>query len=100
MLIGITFDRQRDTVPSKNQKRIDANALGVQYFGSRFLDIHPWLVNYALDWLNITPTEQDSIDISNDMIPSSLLGDDVHFNENGKKAVAHCVEERLKLLGY
>ena len=43
------------------------------------LDIRRWLIDRALSDLGITPTTQDSADIANDIVPTSLRSDNIHL---------------------
>lgn len=71
-----------------------------QNFGTKFVNVRKYLMNYALEDESITPTEQDNLDIENGEIPSSLRSDSVHLNAKGYHCIAKLVYERGKLLGY
>ena len=73
-----------------------------QNFGTKFVNVRKYLMNYALEDEFITPTEQDRIDIENGEIPSSLraTNDPVHLNAKGYHCIARLTHERGKLLGY
>lgn len=73
-----------------------------QNFGTKFVNVRKYLMNYALEDESITPTEQDRIDIENGEIPSSLraTNDPVHLNAKGYHCIARLIYERGKLLGY
>nr|DAK96042.1 MAG TPA: sialate O-acetylesterase [Caudoviricetes sp.] len=73
-----------------------------QNFGTKFVNVRKYLMNYALEDESITPTEQDRIDIENGEIPSSLraTNDPVHLNAKGYHCIARLTHERGKLLGY
>lgn len=73
-----------------------------QNFGTKFVNVRKYLMNYALEDESITPTEQDRIDIENGEIPSSLraTNDPVHLNAKGYHCIARLIHERGKLLGY
>lgn len=73
-----------------------------QNFGTKFVNVRKYLMNYALEDEAITPTEQDRIDIENGEIPSSLraTNDPVHLNAKGYHCIARLIHERGKLLGY
>lgn len=72
-----------------------SNTAGENAFGGRFVNYKDWMINNGLQYLGITPTSKDTADIAAGEIPSSLMSDEVHFNDNGKRCIAHLVEERL-----
>lgn len=69
-------------------------------FRAKFLDLRAYMVEYGLQDAGLTPTEQDTTDISNGTIPSSLKkdGDHIHFNYYGYKIFGNLVYKRLKEL--
>ena len=75
------------------------NIMG-QTFGNHYVDVKDYLIKYGLDDNSITPTEQDTTDISNGVVPTSLRYDSVHFNDYGYNAIANCVYRHGKDLGY
>lgn len=52
-------------------------------FGNNFVDLRKYMVEQAIYDAKITPTNEDLSDIASDCIPTSLLYDHLHFNENG-----------------
>ena len=76
------------------------NDLMGQIFGNHYINIKEYMIKYGLDDNNLTPTEQDTTDISNNIIPESLRSDSVHFNDYGYNAIAKCVFQHGKDLGY
>lgn len=69
-------------------------------YGRRFVDIRKLLINYGLQVAGVTPTSQDTTDISNDTVPTSLRSDAVHLNSLGNQLVARFVAERLVEFGW
>lgn len=60
-----------------------------------FYDIREYLIQDGLDDAGITPTAQDLIDISNDIVPTSLRSDGIHLNTDGYNLVAEKVKENI-----
>ena len=78
----------------------DVNTLLSRHFGYHFLDIADYILKYGLDDAGITPTSQDTQDIANGEMPSSLRADDVHFNSAGYNVIGDLLYKRGKTLGY
>lgn len=76
------------------------NAKAQKKYGDKFVNVRDWLINYGLDYCKIAPTEQDTTDISNNEIPTSLRADIGHLNNNGCKCAAKCLYDRGVTLGY
>lgn len=95
LIVGLT----RDTDETFRRKIATLNDLAKNEFGSRFIDIHKWLLAHALAYNGLTATSDDTSAIASGKLPPSIMADTIHFNDYGKKAVAHLVEERLKKLG-
>lgn len=66
------------------------NASLESIYGTKFWDVREWLIANGLTVMGITPTAGDLIDISRDVIPTSLRVDatNVHFNTDGNEAIA------------
>jgi lysophospholipase L1-like esterase len=69
-------------------------------YGKYFLDIYTYMINYGLQDAGIAATAQDTTDLSNGIIPTSLRYDSVHFNPSGYQVVAQQVYQRLQDLSY
>jgi len=69
-------------------------------YGSKFLDIRQYILNYGLSDALITPTTQDNTDIAAGEMPTSLRADTVHFNVFGYTIVAKQVKQKGTELGY
>jgi lysophospholipase L1-like esterase len=78
----------------------DCNTYMQRHFGTRFIDISRYILQYGLQDESITPTAQDNTDIANGEIPTSLRTDSVHLNRYGYDIVAKQVYKRGQLLGY
>ena len=79
---------------------VDCNTYMQRHFGTRFIDISRYILQYGLQDESITPTAQDNTDIANGEIPTSLRTDSVHLNRYGYDIVAKQVYKRGQLLGY
>lgn len=77
----------------------DEEKLYLEY-GSKFINVRQYLIDYGLADAGITPTSQDLSDIAAGLVPSSLRSDGTHFNNAGYAVVAKIVFERLKQLGW
>lgn len=64
-------------------------------FGRRFIPIRQYMVKYGLADAGITPTAQDSIDMANGTVPSSLRVDPTHWNSAGYTILGHVAFQRL-----
>jgi lysophospholipase L1-like esterase len=71
-------------------------------FGVKFIDARQYLIDYGLDDAGLTPTQEDLDNISNNLVPKSLLidSDNVHFNKYGYTIIANLEYKRGKELGY
>lgn len=76
------------------------NPIFAQTFGNNYVDARNYMIRYGLSDSNITPTSQDTEDIANGLIPSSLRSDSIHFNDYGYTALANCVYYHGKTFGY
>lgn len=78
----------------------DVNEYMKKNYGNKFVNIRDYILEYGLADAGITATTQDTTDISNGEIPSSLRYDSVHFNAKGYQIVANCIYNQGKILGY
>ncbi len=78
----------------------DVNIVLERKFGKHFVDVREYLLEYGLEDAGITPTEQDTTDIANGEIPTSLRTDVVHFKAAGYSVVANQIYQKGKELGY
>lgn len=72
-------------------------------FGRRFIDGRRYLIDYGLADAGITtPTGQDTIDISRDVVPESLrgVGDALHLNTAGSNVITNLCKRRALELGW
>lgn len=76
------------------------NPIFAQTFGNNYVDARNYMIRYGLSDSNITPTSQDTEDVANGLIPTSLRSDSIHFNDYGYTALANCVYYHGKTLGY
>lgn len=77
-----------------------SNPILAQQFGNHYVDVKDYMINYGLADNGLTPTSQDSEDITNGTVPTALRSDSVHFNDYGYTAVANCIYQHGKMLGY
>jgi len=71
-------------------------------FGSHFLELRRYILDYGLQDAGITPTAQDQTDIANGEIPTSLrkTNDIVHFNDAGYTVIGNLLYKKGIDLGY
>lgn len=69
-------------------------------FGRRFVAIRKYMVLYGLQDAAITPTTQDTTDIANGVVPTSLRKDSVHWTPTGYSILANVIFKRLKEMGW
>ncbi|WP_162927798.1 SGNH/GDSL hydrolase family protein [Bacillus sp. Y1] len=93
IIIGMTAKSHMPEVETVNKTLAHA-------FGSHFLDVRRYILNYGLQDAGITPTTQDNTDIANGEIPTSFRTDGIHFNQHGYTVVANQVYKKGVELGY
>ena len=76
------------------------DAAMLQEFGNHFFLTRKMLVNYGLNVEGLTPTEQDLVDISSGVVPTSLRSDNVHLNSHGYNALGKMLASYIIGLGY
>jgi len=69
-------------------------------YGDRFFDVRRYLIDHGLADAGITPTTQDTADIANDTVPTSLRYDGVHLLAPGYTIVANQVYAKFQALGF
>jgi hypothetical protein len=69
-------------------------------FGRRFIAIRKYMVQYGLSDAGITPTAQDTTDMANGIVPTSLRYDGVHWLGPGYTILGQQVRNRLKEMGW
>lgn len=67
-------------------------------FGSKFIDIHRYILDFGLQDSNLTPNDEDTTNIENGICPPSLKHDKVHFNHYGYTIIGNLIYKRLKEL--
>ena len=68
---------------------------GVHYFNTRNM-----LSKYGMNIMNLTPTSQDTIEINNGEVPTSLRSDSIHLNANGYTALGKMLSQKIRACGY
>lgn len=69
-------------------------------YGNKFFPTRKMLVDYGLAAVGLTPTSQDTTDISNGTVPTSLRSDNTHMNANGYTAIGKLLADKIRSLGY
>lgn len=83
-----------------NANAVKLNKFQSEKYGSHFIDAKYLLINYGLQSMGITPTEQDKTDIADNRVPTSLRSDNIHLNAKGYAYVAQIVHEKGVALKY
>lgn len=91
---------KRFLVISKPTSSAADDAAWFAEFGRRFLAIRAYMVEYGLQDAGITPTAQDTTDISNGVVPTSLRTDSVHWTAAGYTILGNQVFKRLNELNW
>lgn len=91
---------KRFLVVSKPTSTDADDSLFFAEFGRRFVAIRKYLIEFGLGDAGITPTEQDTTDIANGTIPTSLRSDAVHWTAQGYTILANLLFNRIKELGW
>lgn len=81
-------------------ERADDDAAMAAEFGNHFFPTRKMLVNSGLDTEGITPTAQDTSDIANGTVPTSLRSDAIHLNADGYTALGKMLAAHIVGLGY
>lgn len=63
-------------------------------FGTYFINLHDYLLNYGLADAGIEPTISDNKNISAGKIPTSLTTDGVHYTDTAKKIIGNYIYRR------
>lgn len=69
-------------------------------YGERFLNIREYLSTQGIYDAGETPSKEDLERMAKGMIPTSLLSDDIHFNETGYRLIGNYLYDRMEKLGY
>lgn len=80
--------------------REEYNALMYAYFGTHYIDINSYMIQYGLSDAGITPTAADEQAISQGITPPSLMYDSVHYNQSGIDVMATQIYKKGQDLGY
>jgi lysophospholipase L1-like esterase len=95
---GLSAAEVRNAANWVNIKQIN-DGLAAAY-GQRYIDIRRYLIDNGLTDAGITPTAQDTTDISNDVVPASLRSDNIHLTAAGYTIVGQQVYARMQSLGW
>lgn len=71
-----------------------------RHYGNHFVNIRQYLLDYGLADAGITPTAQDTTDISNGTIPTSLRSDETHLNADGYTVVGNYLYKLINENGW
>ena len=90
-----------ETVELIKKNRDALEAALKETFGDRFLNVREYLCTRAMEDLGMTPTAEDTEQMSSGTVPQSLRreGDEVHLNDSGYTALGRAVYERMAALG-
>lgn len=77
-----------------NANAVKLNKFQSEKYGSHFIDAKYLLINYGLQSMGITPTEQDKTDIAENRVPTSLRCDNIHLNAKGYAYIAEIVHNK------
>jgi lysophospholipase L1-like esterase len=69
-------------------------------YGNRYLDVRRYLIDHGLSDAGITPTSQDTTDIANDVVPTSLRADSIHLTAAGYTVVGQQIANKITTLGW
>ena len=74
----------------------------LQEYGDHFVNVRKYFFSDALSDAGLSPTAQDTRDIKNDLIPSSLrsAAEDAELNATGYRILGQLVYNRMDKLGY
>ncbi len=86
--------------PVANENAVKLNKLQSEKYGSHFIDAKYLLINYGLQSMGITPTEQDKTDIADNRVPTSLRSDNIHLNAKGYSYISKIVYQKGASLKY
>ena len=89
IVLGLTVEGKENVNPALEEE-----------FGTNFLDIHKYLINYGLSDNGLTATNEDLEDINNGLIPRQIRTDSIHYNNNGYYSKAMGIYLKGKDLGY
>ncbi len=93
IIIGLTSKNYMPQVAEVNQ-------ILAQEYGEHFIDIRTYILEHGLEDAEIKATEQDSSDIQNGEIPSSLRSDEVHGTSKFYTIIGKQVFNKILELGY
>ena len=74
----------------------------MQAFGNKYINVRKYLLEDGLQDADITPTKEDSLRISNGMVPLSFMTSNNSIELNGKayKLIGKLIYSRMESLGY
>lgn len=69
-------------------------------YGNHLFKTREALAKYGMTMMNISPTEEDTVAMSNGSVPPSLRIDSVHLNASGYTALGKMLATHIRALGY
>lgn len=69
-------------------------------YGNHLFKTREMLAKYGMTMMNMSPTEEDTVAMSNGSVPPSLRVDSVHLNSNGYTALGKMLATHIRGLGY
>jgi len=82
------------------KERSDLEAALSEVYGDKFFNIREYMSTEALADAGIKPSDEDIKRMTEGMVPTSLLGDHIHFNADGYRVLGEQIYERMEELGY
>lgn len=98
LVVGVVNSSDGPIGTAGGDDPVELNRRLLNVYGRHFLDIRSMLIAYGLVDAGITPESQDTTDMANGIIPSSLRVDAIHLNAAGYDLVARYVANRLEEL--
>lgn len=100
LLLG-TITAVSETIGHPNHGRVVAiNAALKALYPQYFWDFRRWLIDEALDVMEITPTADDLDAIAGDTVPPSLMADDRHYTPETAAAAAQRIHDEMTERGW
>lgn len=104
LVLGVTGAVSEVSGSARYVTLMAQNAAAATKYGDSFLDINRYLISNALSIMaanGMTPTSQDTTDLANDVIPTSLhSADGLHFIDVTYQAIAQAIYDTINTKGW
>lgn len=100
LVISITNSTNEIVGHVRHTSITTVNKLLKEKYPYNYVDVRGYLVNQAIYDAGITPTDDDLNQIRNDAPPKSIMADDTHYNDLGRKAVSQYIYKQLITRGW